>query len=298
MASRIGWEGAFLTLINAALLLTIGFGAHRHLGRLDQAHRDNHAAGPPREFAVALQHARNPRPEDVSQTLIALTPTTPGLFWYPHPDAAEARVLVATWAVKSKYEPSLRRRCRLSSDVWVSPVPQLESACRAFDLSGAALGARLAQYLGLRPGDDQQGRSVVELWAKRKDVFRPCPDRETEDRRCDLGPPKVAAGPQAEDAIKHAIWFLGHEFESYSGDKPYPWTRLGYTYDWGSPASHVGATEYVIPEGSLVWVQSVTSTDEYCAPREVDRQFPEGREESDASCSESVASAAPQPPNP
>jgi hypothetical protein len=277
MASRISGEGALVALINVALLLAIGFGAYWNLRRPNQAPRGNHLANTPEEFAAAMQRARDPRPADINQTLIALTPTTPGLFWYQSPDAGDAEVLVATWADYPGYRTNLKRGCKVTRDVWVSPVPQLENACRAFELSGAALGERLGQYLGLRPGDDHRD-SVVELWVNSKDVVRPCPDRETFDRQCDLGLPKVA-GPQVDDALKHAIWFLGQEIESYCRDKPHPWTRMGYTYDWGNSASHVGASEYVIRNGSLVWVESVTATDKYCAPRAVDRHFPEDKGE-------------------
>ena len=32
---------------------------------------------------------------------------------------------------------------------------------------------------------------------------------------------------------------------SYPASSPYPWTRLGYTYDWGS-RNHVGLSEFVV----------------------------------------------------
>lgn len=46
------------------------------------------------------------------------------------------------------------------------------------------------------------------------------------------------------------------------GSRPYPWTRLGYTYDWGS-GSHVGMSEYVIPGGMTVQVKAVYETSDY-----------------------------------
>ena len=44
----------------------------------------------------------------------------------------------------------------------------------------------------------------------------------------------------------------------------YPWTRLGYTYDWAPDASERGASEFVIPAETTVQVASFTTTDEYC----------------------------------
>lgn len=34
--------------------------------------------------------------------------------------------------------------------------------------------------------------------------------------------------------------------------KEYPWTRLGYTYDWGDESNHVGVSEFVIVPGTEV----------------------------------------------
>jgi hypothetical protein len=44
----------------------------------------------------------------------------------------------------------------------------------------------------------------------------------------------------------------------------YPWTQLGYTYDWGNPESEVGLSEFVIRKGSTVVIKSVSNLDEYC----------------------------------
>ncbi len=45
----------------------------------------------------------------------------------------------------------------------------------------------------------------------------------------------------------------------------YPWTRLGYTYDWGNPGSEVGLSEFVIQGGATVQVAQVYSTQAYCS---------------------------------
>jgi hypothetical protein len=45
----------------------------------------------------------------------------------------------------------------------------------------------------------------------------------------------------------------------------YPWTRLGYTYNWRPGASRYGASEYVVRAGSRVRVLSVAPAAEYCA---------------------------------
>ena len=49
------------------------------------------------------------------------------------------------------------------------------------------------------------------------------------------------------------------------GEDGYPWTQLGYTYDWAPGAeSEVGESEFVVRAGSEVIVESVTSQADYC----------------------------------
>lgn len=51
--------------------------------------------------------------------------------------------------------------------------------------------------------------------------------------------------------------------QSY-GPNGYPWTRLGYTYDWGNPRREIELSEFVIREPAMVQIRAVTATDDYC----------------------------------
>jgi hypothetical protein len=44
----------------------------------------------------------------------------------------------------------------------------------------------------------------------------------------------------------------------------YPWTALGYTYDWGRQTENVGASEYVIKPNATVFIESVKTTKDFC----------------------------------
>jgi len=48
--------------------------------------------------------------------------------------------------------------------------------------------------------------------------------------------------------------------ESYQVPNGYPWTRLGYTYDWNPNSPEVGLSEYIVRGGSTVTVAAVGST--------------------------------------
>ncbi len=45
---------------------------------------------------------------------------------------------------------------------------------------------------------------------------------------------------------------------------PAPWTRLGYTYDWGASQNHIGLSEFVLRKGANLEVDSVTAVNDYC----------------------------------
>jgi len=113
---------------------------------------------------------------------------------------------------------------------------------------------RLEQLLGLPPDDGKQW--FVELWVWPADLFRPAPDPEITDQGAGLDFPD-SASPE------YRAWFDDLRSKSY-GENGYPWTRLGYTYDWGSPDDHVGLSEFVINKGAPIEVRSVTPTVVYC----------------------------------
>ncbi len=61
----------------------------------------------------------------------------------------------------------------------------------------------------------------------------------------------------------HAVFFANQKISSYKV-KGYPWTRLGYTYDWNPNTTDYGASEYVIKKNSKVEIVSIISTEAYC----------------------------------
>jgi hypothetical protein len=131
----------------------------------------------------------------------------------------------------------------------------MQDFCKATGLSGAPLAVRLKQLLGLPAGSNKD--RVVELWVTPANMFRPSPDPEINDSVAQLDFPMGT--PQA-----HMDWINNLKASSY-GMNGYPWTRLGYTYDWSPDAqSEVGLSEFVVPKGSMVKVESVTPTDTYC----------------------------------
>jgi hypothetical protein len=230
-----------------------------------------------KEYERAVEEARYPRPERVSRDLVPLATWFDGLVW----DASGERVLMVTWTRAAYYDPP---PAALGATVWLTAAPFLQRFCQTSGLAGEALAARLRQRLGLPP--DSAKDAFVEMWVSPADLFRPCPDPEVDDRECQVslgtappghGAPCPWGAEPAQVSAKfvavtkeHAAWMCDNWTASYPPGEPrksYPWTALGYTYDW-SPSSprHVGDSEFVAPKGTPVAVRAVVPTDRYCAP--------------------------------
>lgn len=214
---------------------------------------------PEATYRAAIEDARTAKRSEVVDTLVAIRPSTPALRWQGTGDTA--RVLVATWALPSELAGAAAGDTLTTSiDVWVTVAPQVQQRCQRFgaraDRSTGALDLRLHQLLGLPPGSGHT--RFVEIWVHPSDLFRPCPDPEIGDTVCERSLP-VSASPQ------HRAWYEATRNASYGPDG-YPWTRLGYTYDWNPDTDEVGLSEFVIRQGARIIVRDVVPTAAYCAP--------------------------------
>jgi hypothetical protein len=162
---------------------------------------------------------------------------------------------VVTWTA---YPDSYRQPTATLSfgDVWVTLEPEVRERCRAFDPTSRT--ERLYQLLGLPKGAEQ--RMFVSLRVRVADMFRPCPDADVFTTSC-------AAQPVSAASTEHLAWMARQSFTAAQVPGGYPWTRLGYTYDWNPNArDRYGASEYVIRGSAVVEVIGVPrSTEEYCS---------------------------------
>jgi hypothetical protein len=147
----------------------------------------------------------------------------------------------------------------LGKTVWVTLVPEVRERCTSLATEPAGLTLRLQQLLGLPP--TAHYGQFVEMTVARQDVFRPCPNPDPTSLHCDeLFPPEVPA--------EHVVFLATQIVHSYRLPDGYPFTRLGYTYDWSPHATptHYGASEFVLKKGTAAHVTSLTPTRDYCRP--------------------------------
>jgi hypothetical protein len=172
----------------------------------------------------------------------------------------------ATWV---RLDQVARYRDKAPQDIWVTIEPHLKEFCSAFakqhDGNTDELTLRLEQRLGLPPGAGKTTFLRLRLArATEKTIFRPCADPATDVTRCE------AAGPSEKANAAYAAWFYRQYYTAYGLPRPspYPWTALGYTFDWSQGADgsfqRIGESEFVIPEGTPIEVLGSVSTAEYC----------------------------------
>jgi hypothetical protein len=154
-------------------------------------------------------------------------------------------------------------------DIWATVVPQLQNFCAATGLHGPDLDLRLKQYLGLNPNWNYY--AFAELWVRPEDIYRPCSDPEISDRVCNLESAIVGSYDRPVPQ-EYSEWYQNLKKISYDIPAGAPWTRLGYTFDWGNPDSEIGGSEYVLKAGATVTLAQLKPAEEYCtAPGAVQR---------------------------
>jgi len=271
---RSGFVPVIASVLALLLLVSVcgptsGFGGNFETGSMAY----------PQEYLDAVRDAQVATAKEISRNLVAIGPGKNNnsmlLQWDGVP--GKSRVLVLTWTNKPYYDSSVGQDYVLPKDanVWVTAVPELKYfiASHPEEISTR----RIEQLLGLPP--DNGKTKFVEMWANPLDMFRPSPDPETTDHEAELRfPPRLSRFVTFNDQIRivewdaeqgvdvsytYPGWFVHRRRTVYYGDYPYPWTRLGYTYDWGSSKNHVGLSEFVILGGATIGIKSVIPNEEY-----------------------------------
>lgn len=156
--------------------------------------------------------------------------------------------------------------------VWISVEPELQEICRTYPRDRVV--EKLHQLLGLKPATeaDRNARFIRFTIEPQKTgptgqgVFRPCANPDPAADRCGN-----SIGSNVPSS--YVTWFANNLVYSYQvneemGRTGYPWTRLGYTYNWDPQAPDFrGVQEYVVPENTKVTITGIVSPEEYCAPK-------------------------------
>ena len=168
----------------------------------------------------------------------------------------EEYILVCTWKQNVSFYQKDTVFNTGTYPIWVTTAPELKN--RIKKESPKDVNLRLIQLLGLPP--TAQYSYFVEFWVRPVDLFRPCPDKEITDGKCDL------CFPEGTDP-EHIKWINENRISRYYQCDlyyQYPWGQLGYTYDWNPKnKSHFGLSEFIIGSNKTIYINRIVTTLEY-----------------------------------
>lgn len=200
-------------------------------------------------YRAAIEDAMVAEDEEIYRELAPITEYNTDLQWMEV--SGEKYVLMVTWTKYPESYPVGSSVLTWWGDTWVMVIPELRGFVEKNDIQDDELTLRLEQLIGLPYNDGNE--YFVEMWVRPDDLFRPSPDPEITDTQAQLDFPENVSR-------EHVEWFNSLKSTTYD---EYPWSRLGYTYDWGNADSDVGLSEYVIRNDSEVIVSSVSTTLDY-----------------------------------
>lgn len=198
-------------------------------------------------YTQAVEDAKTIEPEELLPLKTTLTRDDPYAQWNEQGD----RVLVCTWNNTPEDYPDGANLTVGGEPVWVFSGAEL-AAWYADNAGGVEdWELRLCQLIGLPP--DAGYTHFTTLWADPDDLLRPAFD------------PDVTTNTMTEDLTGedwYQSWFADNTAASY-GEDGYPWTRLGYTYDWADNGTEYGLTEFILPAGAEATVERTVTTQAY-----------------------------------
>ena len=248
---------SWLNFTLLGLIVMISFSCNRRI--LDKSYNNQRFE---RLYSEGIGDAAKPQPWEISSNLTAINQNNSGLI--RKEIDGETYILVSSWKVDTTFYKNNQKSGTYNTGsfpIWVTLSPELQSKCSTKKFGRKeGLNLRLRQLLGLPPNDEK--KYFIEFWVKPQDLFRPCPDAEIDDKSCGIGFPKEVA----ED---YKSWINNLRIASYYNkewNKNYPWTELGYTYDWNPKTkNNIGLSEFVIGTNKDIIVHRFYTTWEYCS---------------------------------
>lgn len=235
-----------------------------------------------RAYARAIRDAAVARPGEAVTDLLVPTPADSRTQW--RTIDGEAHLLVAILRYQPIATVAPGAAFTLTGHRWVVIPGQFRLECRAARcdaMTDAQLDLRAKQLLGLPPDADYSVGST--FWVKPSDLFRPCTDPRTASSTCPAGGGLIGTDPQVPTSVGGVdlnafMWAqaasalvlpdrvvpqsavsCAADFRQLAKGQclGYPWTRLGYTYDWAPTATdEVGLTEFVAVRGATAVLES------------------------------------------
>ncbi len=209
-------------------------------------------------YALSMQDAVFAQ-EDEIYPLVTLSPNNPDTSW----SEDGRQVLLLTY---HRYPESYQAGTQVViswGEVWTFTDQEILSwyINDAQDITNWPL--RLNQLLGLPP--NKEYTHITAMWVEPQYAIRPAYiTSPTAQMQAEFPQEMLQDEGLTEFEEWYMSWFDGNIIGSYF-DSAYPWTRLGYTYDWADNGEEYGLSEFLILDGANVEVEFTKTTEEFVA---------------------------------
>lgn len=196
-------------------------------------------------YAAAVADAVSADADEI-KPLVELTQSDSMTTW-----DSQGRVLLLSWNDHPDQFPE-GEDIRLDGEIWTFTDREI-AAWYAENKDGVKdWDLRLEQLIGLPP--DAGYTHMSGFWVEASDVVRPAYVTDVTEQM------QLAFPADTDPAF--AAWFDGNSKFSYE-ESAYPWTRLGYTYDWADNGSEYGLTEFLVETDASVQVAFTETTADF-----------------------------------
>lgn len=182
--------------------------------------------------------------EDEILPLVSLTESDLMTTWQ------DGKVLLLTWHNYPDSYPEGETVTIQWGPVWTFTDKEIASHRKEFSDDPET---RLKQLIAFAP--DSEHSTVTGFWVDPKNVKRPAYQTDPT-----VGNMTNDFGESVDEEFK--AWFDDNILWSYYYGN-FPWTRLGYTYDWADNGTEYGMTEFIVESGAEVKVEFTESTEEF-----------------------------------
>lgn len=243
----------------------------------EEVHAPSVPQGTWNAYGAAIRDAAVSRPGEVVTDLLVPTPADPRTQWRTF--NGEPYLLVQTVNYKPVSAVDVGDPFTTAGDTWIAVPGEMDQVCAEYQCSRKnvdELDLIFKQVIGLPPDADYSVLS--RFWVRPSDVVRPCTNVDPMVSSCpQLMTNTVIGGtdwssflfgqgmyswrePRKGTAMPRISCAQDYQNTTNGNCYGFPWTRLGYTYDWTPGAKDDrGVTEFVVPKGTTAFLESVGS---------------------------------------
>lgn len=182
--------------------------------------------------------------------LINIEKDDPYVWW----NETQDKIAVCTWNPQPEVYAD-GRMVRSAEVVWVFHPRELAAWYQKSKGTFSDLNLRLEQLIGLQPEEGYTHFSL--LWVSPRDLVRPA-------YNSDIRKSEVRTEFTGKEDAAYVRWFRENILYSYYPPH-YPWTRLGYTYDWADNGTEYGLSEFIIRKGAAFRVEKTYTNAQFYA---------------------------------